>query len=359
MIDFVLNLQLFADPVYGAGQNVNATGSYVNAYTGATQAFSGVNTLSPTMKTYYDTELLENARESLVFQQLGRKQNLPANHGMTVEWRKWNTLPDCDQLQEAVIPVGKNLGMTSMNVSITEYGQYVTISKQLEMHAIDDAVLGATEELGAASGKTYDKLIRNVLMTGTNKLFADILGADGVKVSTPATRSALAAATDEQTAYLTPDMINKAVTELRKSNAPHYSGNKYVAVIHPSCTYDLRSHKDWVEAHKYASPEEIYNGEIGELHGVRFIESTLAPVIKESGKAVYQAMVFGKDAFGVVDPEGAGMETIIKSKEQVGGPLNQFSTVGAKFSLATAILYSERYVIIECLSSYSAVDEAN
>lgn len=359
MINFTLNLQLFADPVYGAGQLVNATQNFTNAYTGATQAFNDANNLSPTMKSYYDTELLENARESLVFQQLGRKQNLPANHGMSVEWRKWNTLPDCDQLQEAVIPVGKKLGMTSKNVAISEYGQYVTISKQLELHAIDDAVLGATEELGAAAGKTYDKLVRDLLKTNTSVLFADILNADGTKVSTPATRSALAAATANQTAYLTPDMVNKAVTQLRKNNAPYYNGNKYVAVIHPSCTYDLRSHKDWVEAHKYASPEEIFNGEIGELHGVRFIESTLAPIVKENGKAVYLAMVFGKDAFAVVDPEGAGMETIIKSKEQVGGPLNQFSTVGAKFSMATAILYPERFVTIECLSSYSAVDEAN
>lgn len=359
MINFVLNLQLFADPVYGAGQLVNATGNYVNAYTGATEAFSGTNDLSAGMKTYYNKELLENARETLVFQQLGRKHRLPANSGKSMEWRKWNTLPDSEELIEAVIPVGKKLGETGKTVEITQYGQYVTVSDQLDLHHIDDVILGATEELGAASGKTYDKLVRNELMKGTNKLFADILDADGTKASTPATRSALAGATATQTAYLTPDVINKAVTQLRKNNAPHYNGNKYVAVIHPSCTYDLRSHKDWVEAHKYASPEEIFNGEIGELHGVRFIESTLAPIVKENGKAVYLAMVFGKDAFGVVDPEGAGMETIIKPKEQVGGPLNQFSTVGAKFSMATAILYEERYVIIECLSSYSGVDEAN
>jgi N4-gp56 family major capsid protein len=359
MTTLIYNLQLFADPVYGAGQLVNATQNYTNAYTGATEAFSGVNDLSAGMKTYYDTELLENARDVLVFQQLGRKYTLPANHGMTMEWRKWNTLPDCDELQEAVIPVGKKLGETAKSVPISEYGQYVTISKQVETHLIDDAVLGATEELGAAAGKTYDKLIRNELMKGTNVLFADILDADGKKVSTPATRSALAAATGEQTAYLTPDMINKAVTQLRKNNAPTFSHNEYVCVLSPSCSYDIRSHRDWIEAHKYASPEELFNGEIGKLHGVRFIETNLAPIVKEGGKAVYMAMVFGKDAFGVVDPEGAGMETIIKSKEQVGGPLNQFSTVGAKFSLATAILHEERYVIVECLSSYSDVDEAN
>lgn len=356
ILDSLFDLQLFAE----AGNLVNATVGYVNAYTGNVTDFDGANSMSPTMKTYYDTELLENARDTLIFQQLGRKQTLPANHGMTVEWRKWNTLPECDKLQEAVIPVGKKLGMTSVNVEISEYGQYVTISRQLDLHAIDDAILGATEELGAAAGKTYDKLIRNELMTGTHVLYADVYNGDEY-VSTPASRNALTTAlgTDGQKALFSPDMVNKAVTALRKTNTPFYSGNKYVAVIHPSCTYDLRSHKDWIEAHKYSAAQEIFNGEIGELHGVRFIESTLAPIIKDGAKAIYQVMFFGKDAFGVIDPEGAGMQTITKSAEQVGGPLNQFSTVGTKFSMATKILYPERFVIVECSSSYSDTDEAN
>jgi N4-gp56 family major capsid protein len=197
-------------------------------------------------------------------------------------------------------------------------------------------------------------------MTGTHVLYADVYNGDEY-VSTPSSRTALTSAlgTSGQKALFTPDMVNKAVTALRKTNTPFFSGNKYVAVIHPSCTYDLRSHKDWIEAHKYSSAQEIYNGEIGELHGVRFIESSLASIIKEGNKAIYQVMFFGKDAFGVIDPEGAGMQTITKSAEQVGGPLNQFSTVGTKFSMATKILYPERFVIVECSSSYSDTDEAN
>jgi N4-gp56 family major capsid protein len=150
------------------------------------------------------------------------------------------------------------------------------------------------------------------------------------------------------------------VTILKKANAPTYSGGKYMGVIHPSCTYDLRSHKDWVDVHKYSATSEIFNGEIGELHGVRFVETTMAPVIKDGeGAAIYQTMIFGRDAFGVVDPQGAGMETIIKSKNEVGGPLNQFSTIGTKFSMATKVLYPERYVIVESASSYSNIDSAN
>ena len=67
-----MNLQLFAD----AGTLVNATGNYVNAYDGTPTAFSGVNTLASTLKTFYDTELLENARITMIYSQFAKKQPL-------------------------------------------------------------------------------------------------------------------------------------------------------------------------------------------------------------------------------------------------------------------------------------------
>ena len=75
--------------------------------------------------------------------------------------------------------------------------------------------------------------------------------------------------------------------------------------------------------------------------------------------AVYQTMFFGRDAFAVIDPEGGGMETIIKNRDQVGGPLNQFSTVGVKFEMGAGIVYPERMLTLESLSSYSDLDKAN
>jgi len=348
---FIFDLQLFAE----AGTVTNVTTGTVNSYTGVA---NNTDALSPTMKTFYDTELLENAREKLIFQQLGRKQALPAKHGKVVEWRKWNTLPAVEKLQEGVIPEGKKLGMTSMTVPIDQYGMYVTISDQLELHAVDDAILGATEEVGASAGESYDKLVRAVLMTGANVMFADIYDADGQYLSTPETRAELAAGA-ANVAYLTPKMVNKVVTALKKNKVPTFANGKYVAVIHPSVAEDLRESNAWIEYHKYGATTELFNGEIGELHGVRFIESNLAPIVKENDTAVYLTMFFGKDAFGVIDPEGAGMETIIKTKDEVGGPLNQFSTIGTKFSMAAKILYPERLLTLETLSSYSAVDEAN
>ena len=358
MEKWILNLQLFAE----AGTLVNATQNYVNAYTGETTSFTpGSDDLSTLNKTFYDTELLDNAREKLIFAQLGRKQALPANHGRTVEFRRWRTLGRISQLTEGVIPTGKKLGQVAITVTLAQYGDYVTVSDLLDLHAIDDVVLGATEELGAAAGETNDLLVRNVLMGGTQIIFADAYSS-GTYSSTPTTEAELQTALATKVCNLTPTMINKAVTQLKKSaKGMKYSGQYYVAVVHPDVAYDLRQDAAWLDAHKYAAPEEIFNGEIGRMHGVRFVESNNAPVIKTAGQsyATFKTMFFCKDAFAVIDAEGGGMRTIIKSAKEIGGPLEQFSTVGCKFEMAAKILYQERMVTVWSGSSYSGTEDQN
>jgi len=358
-----IGFQFFAD----AGTLVNATGNYVNAGTGATTAFSGNDTLTPTMKTFYDTQLLENARPELVHAQFAGKQALPRNHGKTVEWRKWNTLKDADELTEGVIPTGQKMGQTSMTASIKQIGTYVSVSDQLELHALDNVILGATEELGASAGTSIDKRVRDTIVAGSNVQYCD-------KVSSAGAHTAVTGRSDlDKTALLTPDEVNKAVTTLKKLKARKING-KYVAIIHPSVAYDLRSSKEWIEAHKYAATTELFNGEIGELHGVRFVETTEAKVFNNSTcpvktaaasgnpavyYSVYATLFLGEGAYRMIDPEGGNLEMIVKSKDEIGGPLNQFSTVGYKAEMAAKIVYEDRMVRVESCSAYSESDAAN
>ena len=360
-----LNLQLFAD----AGTLVNATDGYVNAYDGQTGAFPSGGGMTSTMKTFYDTELLENARPELIHTQFARHQPLPAGRGKTVEWRKWNTLADADELTEGVIPTGQKFGQSAVNQALTQYGTYVSVSDQLELHALDDVILGAAEELGASAGSTQDKLVRDVAAAGTNVQYCDKVAAGGAHTAVTS-RAGL-----DLTAKLTPDEVNKAVTLLKRLKAPKIDG-KYVAIIHPSVAYDLRSSDAWIEAHKYAGVTELFTGEIGELHGVRFIETTEAKIFNDSScpiktaadeskgtaaeyYSVYATLFLGKDAYGMIDPEGGNLEMIIKDKSQAGGPLNQFSTLGYKFSSASKILYQDRMVRVESCGKYSDTDEEN
>lgn len=243
-----MNLQLFAV----AASDINRTSDNTSG-----------NDFSPTMKEYYDTELLENARANLYFNQFGKKQPLPANNGDTVEWRKFNTFSKAmTPLTEGVTPEPSKFGMTKIKQSISQHGDYTYISDRLDAEAVDPIIVGATEEFGASAGETLDAVTRNEVVTGTYVLYPN----------SKTSRYAL-----ETTDRITGTLVNKAFTHLKKMKAPKIEGC-YVCIIHPSVSFDLREDDDWIDAHKYASPEEIFNGEIGKLHNVRFVESTEAKI---------------------------------------------------------------------------------
>ena len=328
--------------------------------------------LSPELKAFYDTELLENARTELIYAQFAKRQPLPANHHGTVEWRKWNTFARAGKLTEGVIPTGQKFGVTTVTGSVDQYGTYTTVTDKLERRAYDDVILGATEEMGASAAETQEKLIRDALMLGTNVLYCDNININTGKTDSVPTSCDTMEAGPELYSLLTPAMVNKAVTILKKNKVPKING-RYYAVIHPSVAHDLRQCEGWIEAHKYAAPEELFNGEIGELHGVRFIEDTFASILDTVGTGesavsyknkangvTYATYFFGKDAFGIIDPEGGALEMIIHDKGEIGGPLNQFSTIGYKFETNGAtMLYPERMLRVMSCSTFSATDEGN
>ena len=360
MKKFILDLQLFAE----AGTLVNTlTNGYANAYEGTKQDFDSANSLAGELKIFYDTELLENARVEMFYAQFAKKQTLPAKHGNTVEWRKWNTFEKASKLQEGVIPTGQKFGMSSKTGSIAQYGTYAAITDTLELRAYDDTILGATEEMGASAAETQETLIRDALLPNNN-----IMWCDNVTLATGAVAKcedeSEMEASDTVIALLTPKMVARAVTKMKKDRVPTING-KYYAVIHPSVAHDLRNSEEWIEMHKYSATSEIFNGEIGELHNVRFIENVFAPILggdyaNKAGTVTYATYFFGKDAFGIIDPEGGALQMIVKDKSQVGGPLNQFSTVGYKFETNGAtILYPERVLRVMSCSSYSAIDTEN
>jgi N4-gp56 family major capsid protein len=154
IMKYLLNLQLFADATVITSNVV----SPINV--------TGQTSMSPTMKTFYDTTLLENAREAMIFTQFGKKQPMKGNK---VEWRKFNTFAKAlTPLVEGVIPTGQSFGMTNVEGTITQHGDFTAVSDRLELESYDDVIFGATEEMGAVEGETYDTLTRNIIIGGNS-----------------------------------------------------------------------------------------------------------------------------------------------------------------------------------------------
>ena len=331
-----INLQLFAyDP---QAQPVN---------------YTGAESLSAEMKTFYDMTLIDEATSNLVHDQFGQKRPIPANGGKTIEFRKFAPLAKATTpLTEGVTPDGKSLSVSTITATVNQYGDFVTQTDVLELTSLDNTILEATKLLGRQAGLTLDTIVRDVLNSGTNVTYCPKVASGGAETAVTS-RANL-----DTTSQLTVKVIQQVVAKLRGQNAPTIGG-KYVAIIHPYVAYDLMRDPEWIDAHKYTNPGNLYEGEIGEIAGVRFVQTTEAKVY-EGG--VFSTLFLADGAYGVTEITGGGLQTIVKQKGSAGtaDPLDQRSSVGWK-AIKTAEILIENYLVrVESKSAtFSATTAAN
>lgn len=319
------------------------------------------NDLSPEMKTFYDMRLLDYAQAQLVHDQFGQKRPIPRNGGKKIEFRAFTPLKKAlTALTEGVTPDGNSLDVTTIEAEVAQYGDFIVQSDVLELTAIDNTILEATKLLGRQAGLTLDTITRNVLVSGTNVMYAPKINASTGAETEVTSRAAL-----DKTAVLTVDLVEQVVAELRAQNAPAINGD-YVAIIHPYVAYDLMRDPDWRDPHKYVDTDNLYEGEIGKIAGVRFVQTTEAKIWRGTGcpanLSVFATLFLGDGAYGVTEVEGGGLQTIVKQKGSAGtaDPLDQRSSVGWK-ALKTAEILLPTYMIrVEsCSARFSANAQAN
>ncbi len=309
----------------------------VNKTTSNTQG----NDLSVEMKTYYSDYLIDLAEAELVHDQFGQKHPIPKNGGKTIEFRQYDPLPEMTTaLSEGVTPDGQSLNVKNVTATISQYGGYVTLSDLLILTAIDNNLIQATKLIASQAGRTLDTITREVINAGTNVQYAG--GA--------ASRAALQDAAASATTYnLTVDDIKKAVRTLESQDAPKIDGY-YVGIIHPYAKYDLMKDPMWRNPHEYKDTTNLYQNEIGELYGVRFVQASRAKKFEATGKRdVYSTLILADNAYGVTEVSGGGLEHIVKQlgSAGTGDPLDQRATCGWKATKVAEILVQQYMVRIE------------
>ena len=318
---------------------------------------NSTTTMTPEMKTFYEKRLIDQAEPRLVHDQFADYYPVPQNGGKTIEFRKYDSLPKATTpLTEGVTPDGKALNVTTITAEVKQYGDWVPITDTLQLTAIDNNIVQATKIIASQAGRTMDSVVRDILAGGTNVIYAPKV-ADGVETEVKS-RADL-----DGTSQLTSKLIMKAATQLKAMNADPI-GESYVAIIHPYVSYDLRNDPAWIDVHKYAQPDEIYNGEIGKLHGVRFVETSEAKIWKDTGcpagLAVFATLILGAHAYGTTEIEGGGLEHIVKQLGYGDDPLNQRASVGWKAHKTAERLVEQYMVRIEsCSKEYSGIAAAN
>lgn len=231
------------------------------------------NNLSPEMKSYYDRELIHFASPKLVHAQFGQKKPIPSGSGKTIEFRKFSPLEKAlVPLSEGVTPKGNALNVTTVESTVEQYGDYITLSDMLTLSSIDSIISETQAVLGDQAGRTLDTVIREKVNAGTNVQYGNGKADRNLLVG------GLANYADND--YLSVAAVKRAVATLKRNNASPFKDGCFVAIIHPDVANDLTSDPEWKAVKQNVDPDDWYKGSIGKIHGVVFFESTEAKIFR-------------------------------------------------------------------------------
>lgn len=289
-------------------------------------AVSTTSTNASNLHLYYVKKLLSVLQPRLAMYNLGKKTKLPKGLGKQVKWLRYSKIASSTTtLTEGTAP--SEIGFTTQNVTATiaQYGQFAKVSDLLDLTAIDPVIEDLAELFGRAAAESVEDLIvaeldANLPVQYVNKRANDnAITAGDVAIMKEFLRA----------------QINLKVNYVKA----HENGS-YMAIVHPSSEYDLKTETNvggWLDTASYSGQDakNVLTGEFGKLFGTRFMVSDKMTAANNSGSiSVKKNYLIGEECFGVVDLEGKNIDMIIKSIDSggVANPLNQYGTVGYKIS---------------------------
>ena len=323
---------------------------------GTTLTTTGSSTAGPqsTLQQYFDKKLLEQTLKTIVLDQFAFKAPLPGKAGAkTIRFFRY---PESVTTNVATLTEGtavatgasKQLSMETVDVSLAQYGQIVTISDLLSAVELFNTMEQATVQNGQDAALKVDELLRNIL--GDSTTVVD-------RYAGAATSYATVGGTDDAMTAL--DILD-ASTNLRVNNA-RPSGGYFTAIMAPEVARDLMNDDDWLEASKYGSPDQLFRGEVGRYMGVRVVTTT-NPYRQNTQRTYnaagtkYSTFVVGDQAYGGVNlatMSAYSPKMIISQGADKSDPLAQLTTVGFKFYYGGAIINANHAVNIYSVTNYS------
>ena len=233
--------------------------------------------IQPLYQPVLNRHLISSAKSEMIHHQFGQKAKMEKGKGKIVAWDKMSPLPLAKTpLTEGITPEGTSMNISRVTGIPKQYGAYIATTDQFDFFTPDPSpeILRINETLANNAGETLDSLTADVLATGLNVHYAGGKSA----------RSQLA-----EGDIATIDTIREIVRTLKVNKAKRIDG-KYVAIVHPDIAHDLMSDEKWIHAQQYQARTPLFEGEVGELYGVRFVESPLATVFRGTPFGTYNEL---------------------------------------------------------------------
>jgi N4-gp56 family major capsid protein len=222
--------------------------------------------MSPLMEAVLNRYVLEANRTRRKYTKFGQAVDIPKGKTKTVAFDKLSPLPKASvPLSEGITPKGAAVNITRIKGEPEQFGNYVSYTDRLDFFAHDPSpeVLKYTDLLTENQLETFEHLDAMELASGLNVFYAGAVASRSKLVDTLSVKD-----------------VRRAVTSLKRNKVQPADGTDYIAFIHPDVVYNIWSDEEWRQPHTYADTKQLYDGEIGRLFGVRFIEDPDAYVFR-------------------------------------------------------------------------------
>ena len=233
---------------------------------------------------------LEFAKPKLVFPQFGTPDLVMQRKGQTASWLKFTKLSiPSSVLGDNPTFSPETVSDATVSATLQFWGNGVQLTEFLKETSFLELPDEYKKLLGQNAGETINQKVRDVLVGGTSVNYANA-------------KASREAVTSSDTVDL--DDILDTVQSLEVQDAPMI-GDEYVAIISPYVKTRLMKDTAFREATRYlAKDNSIFTGEVANIDGVRFVRTSTAPSVSNSGSNsdvgnLEQTIILGDGAYGI------------------------------------------------------------
>lgn len=268
------------------------------------------------------SKLIQRSMLKLVAASLCDKIPMEKGTGLTAYFIRYKRMSvPVSTLTEGTDPSSSSFSIDGTNVTLDQWGDLLNVTDISLLATNHDVVRQVLDLLSDNAQRVIDREVQLVWLAGTNILYGD--------------GSVSSRATITSSMKMSDNILTRAVVQMSDAGAPPRNGpsgvrvdssgdlrqgNAYVAVAGPHVIAEIRQPGtvlgSWVSVHMYNKPEALYNAEVGQWLGVRFIETNFIP----------KFTLLGNSTVAVASTGSGGITGLVVTAVDGGGSLTSSTT---------------------------------
>lgn len=305
--------------------------------------FTSTSQVDAAVGVVYDRVLLMAPQPKYIYTKYAEKRGIGTKQGTTIKFRRYNRLSVATTpLSEGITPTGSKMAKVDLTATVSQYGDYVTLTDVVQLTVEDDVVAKAMELQNDQVRNTEDVLCRDYICASASSTIC----SNGSGTATLLNDTDIQGVAQTLRANNCDYMFDRINASTGVGTAPVRAS--YVGMCDTDLEDDLRDVSTFLDVVEYSSSSGVDPAEIGNTGAVRWLSSSQG----YTSGSNYYCPIMGRDSanlpYAMIELGGGNMTGMMEEPGGNADPLRQRSTIGWKAWMAFRILQDLYIHILIC-----------